>query len=236
MTHIAICDDEKHFIQELERLISRYAQETGLDIRTTAYLDGAELTQNYPTNIDLIFLDIQMAKQNGLQTAQAIRRMDAKVGIIFLTSMIQYALEGYKYNAANFIVKPIRYARLKDELNKWLREQGHAKKDFTLVSNDTGKYKVFLQSLQYIETFGRNLMVHTETENIITYRKMKDFEAELPANSFVRCHTGYLINLLFVKRVERLELELITGEKIPISQPKRKLVMERLAAYWGDRL
>ena len=236
MLHIAICDDEKRFVDELSSLIVKYAEETGQEIRVTSYFDGAELTKNYPVDIDLIFLDIQMAGQNGLQAADAIRKMDAKVGIIFLTSMIQYALEGYKYHAANYIVKPIRYARLRDELTKWLRACGRAEQAFILVSNDTGTYKVFLDSLQYIETFGRNLLVHTETENFVCYRKLKDLEAELPPASFVRCHTSYLVNLLFVKRVEKLELELTTGEKIPISQPKRKPVIERLASYWGNRI
>ena len=64
-----------------------------------------------------------------------------------------------------------------------------------------------MNSLQYIETFGRNLMVHTENENMVAYRRMRDFESELSASSFVRCHASFLVNLRFVKRVEKLEIE-----------------------------
>ena len=104
-----------------------------------------------------------------------------------------------------------------------------------LCPNDTGKYKIPLSSLQYIETFGRNLMIHTEKENMVAHKKLKDFEI-LPSSSFVRCHNGFLVNLLFVKRVEKLQIKLTTDENVPISQPKRKDVMVKLAAYWGDRL
>lgn len=236
MYHIAICDDEAQFVQLLNTLINRYAEQNRIEIRTTIYSDGAGLLQGYPIDIDLIFLDIRMAHIDGLQAASAIRKMDTNVNIIFLTSMAQYALEGYKYNATNFIIKPIQYVRLKDELDKWRVAYSRKKTAHIIISNDTGKYKIPHSSLRYMETYGRNLMVHTDKENIVVYRKMKDFEAELPADSFVRCHTGYIVNLFYVKRVEKLEIELLSGEHIPISQPKRKLVMEKLAKYWGDRL
>jgi len=52
----------------------------------------------------------------------------------------------------------------------------------------------------------------------------------------VRCHTSYIVNLFYVKGIKKLDIELISGEIIPISQPKRKEFMERLADYWGDML
>jgi len=236
MIKIAICDDEETFTIELTTLIKRYSEKSSIAICTVPYSDGSELLQNYPIDVDLIFLDIQMPHMNGLQAAKAIRKLDPKVSIIFLTSMAQYAVEGYKYNATNFIIKPIQYVRLKNELDRWLNLYKQEQTEHIIISNDTGKYKVPLSNLQYIETFGRNLMVHTENENIVAYRKMRDFENELSTSSFVRCHTSFLVNLLFVKRVEKLKIELTTGAHIPISQPKRKDVMVKLAEYWGDRL
>lgn len=211
-------------------------KKTGLKLYIVTYADGSELLQNYPMDIHLIFLDICMTHTNGLETANAIRKMDSKVSIIFLTSMAEYALDGYKYNATNFIIKPIQYIRLKEELDRWQAVSQRESKAYILITNDIGKHKVFLDNLQYIETFGRNLMVHTDSENMIAYRKLKEFEAELPDTSFIRCHTSYIVNLFYIKQARKLEIELVNGKIIPISQPKRKLVMERLAAYWGARL
>lgn len=187
MLHIAICDDEKEFVTYLTELVNRYAAETGEEIKVSVFYDGMELTAHYDTTIDLIFLDIQMKMVNGLRTAERIRQMDEKVGIIFLTTLTQCALEGYKYQAANYIIN-------------------------------------------------RNLLLHTEQENIICYRSMKELEQELAPHGFVRCHTSYIVNLFFVKGVKKLEITLVTGETIPISQPKRRQFMEQLAEYWGDLL
>ena len=238
MMHIAICDDEKDFVAYLTSQLNQYATETDLEIKVTAYYDGMELIEKYDTTIDLIFLDIQMRLVNGLRAAERIRQMDEKVGIIFLTTLTQYGLEGYKYQATNYIIKPMKYVRLKAEMDQWLKKHRKDDSPAMVIINDTGKYKVFLKSLRYVETFNRNLLLHTEQDNIICYKSMKEMERELQDKGFVRCHTSYIVNLYYVKnvKVKSLEIELITGEIIPISQPKRKAFMEQLAEYMGDQL
>ncbi len=236
MIHIAICDDEKEFVAYLSGLLKQYAAETGEEIKITAYYDGMELIEKYDATIDLIFLDIQMRLVNGLRAAGHIRRMDEKVGIIFLTTMARYGLEGYKYQAAGYIVKPMKYVRLKAEMDQWLKKHQGDDNPAIVIANDTGKYKISLKSLRYVETFNRNLLLHAQQEEIICYKSMKEMEQELQGKGFIRCHTSYLVNLFYVKNVNKLKIELITGEIIPISQPKRKLFMEKLAEYWGDLL
>lgn len=236
MIHIAICDDEKEFVIYLTDLLDRYAAETGEEIKVTAYYDGMELIEKYDTGIDLIFLDIQMRLMDGLRAAEHVRRMDEKVGIIFLTTLTQYGLEGYKYQAANYIIKPMKYVRLKAEMDQWLKRHRKDDSPSMVIANDSGKYKVFLKSLRYVETFNRNLLLHTEQENIICYKSMKEMERKLQDKGFVRCHTSYIVNLFYVKGIKKLDIELVTGEIIPVSQPKRKEFMEQLADYWGDML
>jgi DNA-binding LytR/AlgR family response regulator len=236
MYHIAICDDEKKFTLDLQGLLARYSAETGQVIKVSSFMDGAELIEEYPLDADLIFLDIRMEKMSGLQAAEKIREKDANVSIVFLTSLAQYALEGYKYSAASYIIKPIHYSRLKSELDKLLVQNTHKGATYIIAENDAGRYKISLSSLSHIETFNRNLMLHTDKENIISYRTMRDVERELESHSFVRCHAGYLVNLFYVKQIEKLEIELINGDIIPISQMKRKLVLEKLSEYWGGKL
>lgn len=236
MLHIAICDDEQSFVNNLIDLLKQYAAETSVEMKVTAYYDGLELIEKYDPTIDLIFLDIRMRMLNGLDAAKRIRQMDEKVGIIFLTTLTQYGLEGYKYQATNYIIKPMRYVRLKDEMNKFLARSRRNESPFVVVINDTGKYKILLKNLRYIETFNRNLLFHTEQEKIICYKSMKEVEQELKEQGFVRSHSSYLVNLFYVKGVRKLEITLITGEVLPISQPRRKRFMEQLTEYWGDLL
>ena len=195
-----------------------------------------ELIEKYDPTIDLIFLDIQMKMVDGLHAAERIRQMDETVGIIFLTTLTQYGLEGYKYHATNYIIKPMKYARLKSEMDKFVERSQKEDAPSLVITNDTGKYKVPLKFIRYVETYNRNLMFHTEQENIICYKSMKEVERELCDKDFARCHTSYIVNLFYVKGIKKLDIELITGEVIPISQPKRKEFMERLTDYWGNFL
>lgn len=236
MIHIAICDDEPDFTRHLETLIRQYILETGEEIKTTLYYDGLELTEKYDPSIDLIFLDIQMRLVDGLHAAERIRQMSETVGIIFLTTLTQYGLEGYKYQALDYIIKPLKYVRLKAELDRFIARRKLEASPSVIVVNDSGKYKVILKSLRYVETFNRNLLFHTEQENIICYRTMKETAQSLQPHGFSRCHNAYLVNLSYVKNVKKLEISLITGETLPISQPRRKEFMEELTEYWGDRL
>lgn len=236
MYNIAICDDEQDFVEELHEMIGRYARETGTEIRTTTFKNGLELIDRNKIELDLIFLDIQMDMMNGLEAAKRIREKDGKVSIIFLTSLTKYALAGYEYRAWNYIIKPITYVRLKNELDKWVRNYNRDDKMYLLVNNGEGQHRIDLNTLWYLETYNRNVKIHTDKGELISYKKMKELEAELADAHFLRCHSSYLVNPFFVKRAGKLELELVNGEKLPISQPKRKMVMEKLADYWGDRL
>ncbi len=236
MIHIAICDDERTLVDSLKELIRQYGLEKSVEIKITIYYDGLELIEKYDTTIDLIFLDIQMKLLDGLRAAKRLRELDAGVGIIFLTTLTQYGLEGYKYQALDYIIKPLKYARLKSELDRFLSRRKKEESPFIVVNNDSGKYKILLDSLRYVETFNRNLLFHSEQENIICYKSMKEVAKELAPHGFVRCHSGCLVNLAYVKGVKKLEISLITGETLAISQPKRKEFMEKLTEYWGDRL
>ena len=97
MLHIAICDDERVFVDHLKELLSQYILETGEEIKTSVFYDGLDLIEKYDPSFDLIFLDIQMKLVDGLRAAERIREKDESVGIIFLTTLAQYGLEGYKY-------------------------------------------------------------------------------------------------------------------------------------------
>ena len=121
-------------------------------------------------------------------------------------------------------------------MDRFLLRRRKEESPFIVVNNDSGRYKILLNSLRYVETFNRNLLFHSEQENIICYRSMKEIAQELAPHGFVRCHSGCLVNLAYVKVARKLEITLITGETLAISQPKRKEFMEHLTEYWGDML
>lgn len=236
MISIAVCDDMEPLVDKLEMLIKEYANASKEEIRVDKYTSGIILVDKYKGDYDLIFLDIKMPLMDGITVAEKIRYRDTKVSIIFLTSLVQYALEGYRVNAFNYLIKPINYKRLKQELDTWHNKFKQKEEPFLIVRNDTGSYKILLKSLSYIETYNRNLLLHTEDKSIISYKKLQDMEQELLESGFARCHTSFLVNMFYVESVENMEAVLLTNERLPISKLKKKNFMSRLANYWGGKL
>lgn len=237
MYHIAICDDEPTLLSELKGYLNRYARETGKEFSIFEYHDGLELLANYQPDFDLIFMDIKMEKLNGLKTAEEIRKTDSTVGLFFLTSLSQYVWKGYEYGAVNYLLKPMKYGRLKMELDRFFKRYQGREEPYLSFANDAGKYKVLYKNLRYAETDKRNVLLHFDDQQQVIYKNMKEVAALLESQrQFARCHASFIVNLAYVKSVENLEAVLTTGERVPISQPKRKEFMAKLADFWGDML
>ena len=237
MYQIAICDDEQSFIQDLKINLERYAADTGREFCFFEFHDGIELLENYQPDFDLIFMDIKMEKLNGLKTAEEIRKTDSTVGLFFLTSLSQYVWKGYEYGAINYLLKPMKYGRLKMELDRFFSRYQGREEGYLSFSNDNGKYKVLYKNLRYAETQKRNVLLHFDGQEQVIYKNMKEIASLLEAQrQFARCHASFIVNMAYVKSVENLEAVLTTGERVPISQPKRKEFMAKLADFWGDML
>lgn len=163
--------------------------------------------------------------------------MDGAVGIVFLTSLKQYVWKGYEYRAVNYLLKPVKYNVLKMELDRYFEHYRGKEESYLSFSNDRGKYKVLYKDLCYAETEKRNVLLHFQGQGQVIYKNMKEVSAILCSQpQFVRCHQSFLVNLSFVQAMEGMELLLSTGERIPVSQPRRKEFMVKITEYWGDML
>ena len=237
MYQIAICDDDQSFIQDLKINLERYAVDTGREFCFFEFHDGTELLENYQPDFDLIFMDIKMEKLSGLKTAEEIRKTDSTVGLFFLTSLSQYVWKGYEYGAINYLLKPMKYGRLKMELDRFFSRYQGREEGYLSFSNDNGKYKVLYKNLRYAETQKRNVLLHFDGQEQVIYKNMKEIASLLEAQrQFARCHASFIVNMAYVKSVENLEAVLTTGERVPVSQPKRREFMAKLADFWGDML
>lgn len=236
MIAVAVCDDAPKITDSLKKSIEEYGAFRQKEIRVLLYHSGEELLERYVSEIDILFLDIQMPGINGIAAAEKIRQKNQKVLIIFLTSFMKYALDGYRVNASNYLVKPVSRKRLYLELDRWIGELKKKEEPFLAVHNDHGAYKVLLKTIRYIETYQRNLMIHTDTADLICYQKLKEVEASAAPYGFVRSHASYLVNVFYVQTVEKGEMRLITGEVLPIGRTRKKAFMEQLGRYWGGTI
>lgn len=197
MVKIAICDDEETLILDLKEQLDRYGRETGREFCLLEYHDGSELLDHYQPDLDLIFMDIRMEKVNGLKAAEEIRKVDSTVGIMFLTSLSQYVWKGYEYGAVNYLLKPVKYGRLKMELDRFFsRYQGKEEPYFTFA-NDSGKFKVLYKNLRYAETSKRNVLLHFDDQDQVIYKNMKEVWHRMPSKKNLFDRFFFLLDLDF---------------------------------------
>ena len=121
MYRIAIVDDDREFVEELKKYINQYGQEEGQEFEISAFYDGAEILENYAPKYDLILLDIEMPKVNGMDAAEKIREVDENVVLMFITNMAQYAIRGYSVGALDFVMKPITYYTFSMKIKRALK-------------------------------------------------------------------------------------------------------------------
>ncbi|MCR4868760.1 MAG: response regulator, partial [Lachnospiraceae bacterium] len=95
MIHIAIVEDEELYRKQLMEYLRDYEREQSVSFDVRTYTDGAEIAEDYPGDLDIILMDIQMKFMDGMTAAEKIRRLDRQVVLMFITNMTQYAIRGY---------------------------------------------------------------------------------------------------------------------------------------------
>lgn len=234
MLVIGICDGDTAVRIMLADFIRKYKTETGLNLQVLSYDNGEKLLRHYPFEMDLIFLEVSFSKMNGIEIAKRIRQVDAHVGIVFLTTVLNHVLEAYEVRADNYLIKPLRYARFLKEVEQARARGGQHR--FFIETNANGIYKIYTKSICYIETEEQNTRIHTETDCILSYKRMKEHEQALFERYFIRCHTGYIVNLLFFMKMEKNDLILLTGERIPVSRQRRARVLAQIQQLQFDEV
>lgn len=238
MLRAAIVEDDPACAALLEGYLERYRQENGLDISVTRFEDGADLAVSYRPEWDLIFLDVEMPRLDGISTAEQIRAQDSAVQLIFITNMAQYAIKGYEVDALDYVLKPVSYYAFSLKLQKALRVLG-GRGDRSLLLTVGGEVtRLPLFELLYVEVFNHQLRYHTARGEFTTTgsRSLKDVAAELCGEAFSLCNSCYLVNLRHVDGVKEDHV-LVDGAPLKISRNKRREFMQALLCHYrGDRV
>ncbi len=225
---ISICDDEEiyrsNLRNELEKIIN------SLDVVIDSYECGTELLKRFEKQeYDLLFLDIEMPQMDGITLAKRIREMSEKAEIVFLTSHIEFALEGYEVNALRYLTKPVKVEKLQEVISFLMKREQNKKSIW--VCNKDYEEKVLISEITYFEAQNQNVEVHTKDKVYVHRYNIGDYEKELQGEGFFRIHRGYLVALGSIESVRQREVELEDGVILPISKSKEKQLKDALFQY-----
>lgn len=222
ITCIAV-DDEPLALKQLTGYIKRtpFLQLSGEFLSANG---ASDFLENH--SVDLIISDINMQDVNGMQF---IKSLDNPPLVIFSTAYEEYALEGFKVDAIDYLLKPYGYndflkaatkARQYIELREAAVQAGNnaSDDDFIFVRADNQSVKVMFDSILYVEAMSEYIKIHfKEGKPVMTFMSVKLMSESLPVNQFMRIHRSYIIALDSIAMVRRGEVELTDGTVLPIS-------------------
>lgn len=234
MIRIAVVEDEKIYRQQMRRVMEIYQRERDAQFEITYYSDGAEITEDIQAGrYDIIFMDIQMKRMDGMTAAEKIRQLDGQVILIFITSMTNYAVQGYRVRAMDYLVKPVSSFAMMQCLDKTMELLMQKKSHYILFEQQEGIKRQNVDSLFYVESSGHMLHIISREEEYSVRMRLQDLEQELVPLGFFRSSKGYLINMRKVTGMKD-DCCLIHGEKLLISRARRKEFMDTLLHYMGE--
>ncbi len=222
----AIIDDEPLALGLLESYVKKTPSLNLCGLYSSA-IEAMKALPDHP--VDLLFLDIQMPDLNGLEFS---RMVPESTRIVFTTAFGQYALDGYRVNALDYLLKPISYADFTEAVNKaiqWFELKQKAEEDplgntagkeleYIYVKSDYKLIQVELDKILFIEGLKDYIKIHLEdmARPILSLTSLKSMEEKLPAERFIRVHRSFIVQKQKIKIIEKGRI--IFGKNyIPVS-------------------
>ena len=222
---IAICDDELKHLNSLENALLSIS---GGKIECDAFLSGKELLATYeknPKSYDVIFLDMEMDKLNGIETANIIREKDEYVIIVFVTSHTEYMRESFKCLPFRFLVKPVDLAELTEVYNDISKKISKTNKVLT-VTEGKAIHRIFSKDIIYCESSNHFVYIHTKDRIYKVCKSLANFYEQCDKEMIYRVHTSFLVNFHYVKSIRNNFIEMYhSPNEIPISRTYKKSVL-----------
>lgn len=227
-----IVDDEPLAQQVLEDFVNRVPF-LKLAEKCSSASEAIEIVRT--SNIDLIFLDIQMPRLSGLDFIGSLQNPPQ---FILVTAYQEYALEGFNHNATDYLMKPVPFDRFLKAVSKAhelhiLRQSktqavGETQANFIFVRSDYQTLKIHLDSIQYIEGLKDYVKIYTDGRKpVLTIQTMKGMSESLPGSQFMRIHKSFIVALNKITSVARNRV--LIGEKwIPVGENYREEFRKRV--------
>jgi len=180
------------------------------------------------TEIDLVFLDVEMPGINGFQLLDQLPYMPK---VIMTTSKTDYAFTAFEYKVTDFLKKPIQYNRFMDAIRKVIEifetTTAHPEDNDVFIKSE-GKYtRLNYDDILFIEGMGDYVKYVTSSKKYVTHSTMKAVEEKMQKHHFLKVHRSFIVNIKKIKDIQDNSL-VIEGNVIPISKSNKNEVLERL--------
>lgn len=233
MYRIGICDDDRELCSGLEEQIYEIAKELSVKVDVEVWYSGESILNDLHngTQLDLIFLDIELIRANGILVGKFIRNemKDINTHIVYISSRQTYAMQLFKIQPLDFLVKPISGEQIKEVLIRSIRQKQSLKSCFEYQKGST-VFRVPTKDIVYFMSMDKKIRLVTKDGEEEFYGKLKSIVEELPAD-FMMIHQSYIINQLYVSEYSYDCVKMSDGTVLSISKPYRKEIRGKIKQY-----
>lgn len=232
-----IVDDEPIARKGIKKLVDQISQ-----LELSDSFNSAETASEYmqTTNVDLIFLDIQMPGINGIEFARSIPRHTL---IIFTTAYSEYALDSYEVDAIDYLVKPIDPVKFRKAVDKAItyhsllleedkKSVENVEDECIFVKSDRRYFKVNLKDILFIEGLKDYVIIQMEGQRIITRMNVRNIHDLLPKKTFLRINRSFIVNKSHIESFDNNDV-FIKNHEIAIGNSYRDAFFEELMKNKG---
>ena len=218
----------------LEEQLARYGRDRNVEMSCVHY-GSAEAFLDAPYDVDVVFMDIDLPGMNGMDASAQMRRGDATTQIVFVTSLVQYAVRGYQVDAAGFIVKPVRFYDMAMCLDKVCRVIARNVEESITLKTQSGLYLFPVSDIEYVETSGHDLVYHFSSgaSTIRVRDSIGHLATSFGDKPFIRVSQGQLVNMMHIARVTGDCLTTTGGATLFFSRRCKHDCLKRIAQYMG---
>lgn len=215
---IAICDDERTQTQNLTQKLYAFAETRHKHFEIQAYSSAEAFLFAYRENrdVDILFLDIEMGRMNGIELAREIRADNETVQIVFITGYPDYIGEGYDVDALHYLLKPVDTQKLYEVCERALANLQKQPR-FHLLPVGKEVVRVYEKDILYAETQGHYLRLVTKKGEHRLRMTLPELSTRL-GDSFFKCSRSYLAGLLHVSRITKTSVILEDGTELPLGK------------------
>lgn len=228
LSNIAICDDDVFFCRELKDQVKTAADDLHMEYHISIWNHAADLVQylEEKNKVDLLFLDIELDTENGVQIGKYIREKltDYEMQVVYVSREQGYAMQLFEIEPMDFLIKPVAMEQLKKVMTRFQKQQSRTGKMFAFKA-EHGTEQLPYDDIYYFQSMNHKVEVHTPDGQKEFYGKLSEVESATP-DFFLRIHKSFLVNENFVSRFHYDSVILRNGEELTISKAYRNTVKE----------
>ena len=224
---IFFCDDENEasllFLPEIRKVFSEYTE----DIRITFFKDSVKLLDHILNKsvCDVLFLDIDMPCLGGINLCKELEKRNYHIPVVFLSNMEHRVYETFEFQTVFFLRKRLFYEEIGKVARKLFQNRVEEEKNI-LFANGRQSHLIPIKEIRYLEIINQTLYIHLPLSTISLRFRMEKAEEMLKDYGFLRVHKGYLVNGRKISSIEREDLHLADGTRIPVSRRRYNSIKE----------